>query len=130
MDHLAWRTAITGFMLVLAVSIGACTSTGSAGAGSPVPVDPNAVRIVASNQQFVTRDVIAPAGKPFQIAFESQTGDPHNINVAAAGAAPAFRSDVYTGPGTTTFEVQPLAAGTYKVKCDIHPGMEATLAAK
>lgn len=130
MTRFVWRPTLAGVVLVVAVSISACTSAGSTGAGTPVPVDPNAVRIVASSQQFVTKDVLAPAGKPFQIALESQTGDPHNINIAAAGAEPAFRSEVYTGPGTKTFEVQPLAAGTYKIKCDVHPGMEGTLTAR
>jgi plastocyanin len=126
MNRFLSRVTLAGALLVVALAAAACGSS-AAQPTSPAVVDPNAVKIVASGQQFTTKDVAAPAGKAFQIAFESQTGDPHNIAIAASGAEPAFRSEVYTGPGTKTFDVQPLAAGTYTFKCDVHPGMEGTL---
>ena len=121
------RATLAGVLLVVALSAAACGSSTSGGTTSAASIDPNAVRIVAAGQQFTTKDITAPAGKAFQIAFESQSGDPHNIAIAAPGADPAFRSEVYTGPGTKTFDVQPLTAGSYTFKCDVHPGMEGKL---
>ena len=94
------------------------------------PIDPNAVKIVASGQQFTTTAVTAPAGKAFQVVFESQTSDPHNIAISLGGAEPVFRSDVFNGPGTKTYQVSALTAGTYAFKCDVHPGMSGTLTVK
>lgn len=128
MFRFASRAVLAGALVVVTLSAAACGSNGSVERASQAPVDPNAVKIVASGQQFTTKNVKAPAGKGFQIAFESQTGDPHNIAIAAAGADPVFRSDVWNGPGTMTYEMTaPLAAGTYTFQCDVHPGMTGTL---
>jgi plastocyanin len=130
MTRFVSRAALAGALLVVALAAAACSSASGAEPGSPVPADPNAVRIVASGQQFTTRDASAPAGTPFQIVFESQTGDPHNIAISAAGADPVVRSEVFSGPGTETISVPALTAGTYTFKCDVHPDMSGTLTVK
>jgi plastocyanin len=112
--------------VLLAASVAAGCSSGSAPA-SLASVDPNAVKLVASGQQFVTREASAPAGKPFQVAFESQTADAHNLAIAIEGSDPVYRSEVFTGPATKVFSVEALAAGTYTFRCDLHSGMTGTL---
>ena len=62
--------------------------------------------------------------------FESQTGDPHNLAISAAGADPVVRSEVFSGPGSETIAVPALTAGTYAFKCDVHPDMTGTLTVK
>ena len=111
-------------LLIVALSAAAgCSSS----APSQAPVDPNAVKIVASGLQFTTKEVSAPANKPFKIAFESQTADAHNLAIAVTGAPPIFRSEVFTGPATRVFDIEALAAGSYVFRCDVHPGMAGTL---
>jgi len=54
---------------------------------------------------------------------------PHNVEVYSASptsggtrlAGAKDASDVITGPAKTTYDVQPLKAGTYFFQCDIHP---------
>lgn len=120
------RGVLVGALLVVALSVAACSSP----AASQAPIDPNAVKIVASGLQFTTQEVSAPANKPFKIAFESQTADPHNLAIAVSGAPPIFRSEVFTGPATRQFDIEPLAAGSYIFRCDVHPGMAGTLTVK
>jgi plastocyanin len=119
-----WRGALVLVLLVVALS---ATAACSSSAASQAPIDPNAVKIVASGLQFTTKEVSAPANKPFQIAFESQTSDGHNLAIALPNADPIFRSEVFTGPTTKTFAIEPLAAGSYIYRCDVHPGMQGTL---
>jgi plastocyanin len=127
MTRILSRATFAGTLLLVALTAAACGQASGAQPASAGPVDPDAVKIVASGQSFVTADVAAPAGRPFQISFESRTGDPHDIAIGADGSDPVFRSDVYSGPGTTTFQVPALAAGTYTFKCDVHPGMTGTI---
>jgi plastocyanin len=131
MNRVLSRITLTGALIGVALAAAACNVAAvAAEPASQAPIDPNAVKIVASGQQFTTTDVVAPAGKGFQLVFESQTGDPHNVAISRDGAEPAFRSDVFNGPGTKTYQVGALAAGAYAFKCDVHPGMSGTLTVK
>jgi len=121
------RAALLATVLVASVSVAGCSSSPPA---SQASIDPSAVRLVASGQQFVTKEASAPANQPFQIAFESQTSDGHNLAIAVPNADPIFRSEVFSGPTTKTFAIEPLAAGSYIYRCDVHPGMQGTLTVK
>jgi len=124
------RAVLAGALLLVALAVAACGSAEGVQPASQGPVDPNAVKVVASGQQFTTKDVSAPAGKPFQLVFESQTGDPHDVVIGQDGSDPVFKSDVFSGPATKTFDVPALTAGTYTFKCEVHPGMAGTLTVK
>ena len=122
------RITLTGVLLSVALVAMACNVAAvPTQPASQGPVDPNAVKIVASGQQYTTTEVTASAGKAFQLVFESQTSDPHNVAISLGGAEPVFRSDVFNGPGNTTYQVGALTAGSYAFKCDVHPGMTGTL---
>src|SRR5688572_15618848 len=69
-------TLITTAIVVLA----AC-STASSGQVTQPSIDPNAVRISANDLAFSTSTLTAPAGKPFQIAFDNQESAPHNVAI-------------------------------------------------
>lgn len=131
MNRLLSRITLTGVLLSVALAAAACNVTAVVvEPASQGPVDPNAVKIVASGLQFTTKDVAAPAGKSFPLVFESQTGIPHNIAISRDGAEPVFRSDVFSGPGTRTYQIDALSAGTYAFKCDVHPVMTGSLTVK
>jgi plastocyanin len=77
---------------------------------------------VALNVQFQTLKLEAPAGQPFQIAFDNQDASiPHNIQIADASGTTVFDGDLLTGPAKTTYDVGALPAGTYKFSCKVHP---------
>ena len=117
---------------VLAASMAAC-STASAGAPSAsaaASADPNAIHVDAKGIAFQQPSAVAPAGKPFQIAFDNQDSAPHNISIVAANGSEVFDGAIVSGPASTLYAVPALAAGTYHLKCDVHPDMDATLVVK
>ena len=104
-------------------------------AGAPAPsgptksLDPNALRISSKDLKFSTDKLVAPAGKPFQIAFDNQEGAPHNVAIYtdASASTKIFAEDVFSGPKQVLYDVPAIAAGTYFFRCDVHPDMKGTL---
>ena len=77
---------------------------------------------VAQNIQFTNLALAAPAGQPFQIAFDNQDASvAHNIQIMDGGGATVFDGEIVTGVAQTTYNVNALAAGTYKFICKIIP---------
>ncbi|HEY3210806.1 MAG TPA: cupredoxin domain-containing protein [Actinomycetota bacterium] len=82
----------------------------------------------ASAAGFDKSCLAAPAGKAFTIDFNNQdTGTPHNVEIFTDSSATnrlggaKDASDFIVGPGTATYKVDTLKAGTYFFRCDIHP---------
>lgn len=82
----------------------------------------------ASASGFDTNCLAAPAEEAFTIEFNNQdTAVSHNVSVftdssaatRVGGAADA--ADIIIGPATVTYSVDPLDAGTYFFRCDVHP---------
>lgn len=85
----------------------------------------------AKNVQFTTLTLEAPAGRPFQIAFDNQDASiQHNVQIADAGGAKVFDGELVTGVAQATYNVGALPAGAYKFSCRIHPAMVGDLAVK
>ena len=103
------------------------SGTGAAGgSGSAASCKPNGTALTASamNMAFDASCLAAPANKPFTIAFNNMDpGVPHNISIYADSSATKalFTGDLVTGPGTITYKVGALPAGTYVFRCDVHP---------
>jgi plastocyanin len=99
------------------------TQTGTA---LPCQPDGTTVKVSAQNTAFDTDCLAAPAGIAFTIEFtNNDAGVPHNVDIYdqqggthLAGAGP---TDFFPGPGTTTYDVSSLDAGTYFFQCDVHP---------
>jgi len=88
----------------------------------------------ASSEGFAQTELSVPAGGPIELAFDNQEqGVQHNVSVWEAedfSGSGLFIGDVITGPSSITYSIQPLAAGTYYFRCDIHPTtMTGTIAA-
>jgi plastocyanin len=95
--------------------------------GTALACQPNGttLQIKAQNVAFDTSCLAAPAGQAFTIDFDNQDATPHNVDIYdqqggthIGGAGP---TDFFTGPGTTTYQVDALEAGTYFFQCDVHP---------
>ncbi|MEX0984187.1 MAG: hypothetical protein WD096_03975 [Actinomycetota bacterium] len=89
------------------------------------------LEIVALGIQFDKNCLVAPAGRPFEIAFDHQdVGQLHNVTtLEEAGAAEAIvREDPFIGPGSATYAIPELPEGDYYFQCDVHLEMNGTLA--
>jgi plastocyanin len=95
----------------------------SQSSAAPLPSG-NAARVVAGQLAFDRNQLEVSAGQPITIVFDnSDPGVPHNVSVyrdsSASGAL--FAGEVVTGPRTITYSVDPLEAGSYFFRCDVHP---------
>jgi plastocyanin len=127
------RLALTLALAAVAIAAAACSTTNAgepSGATVP-PADPDAPAVVARDMRFAPSEVVVPAGKAFQLAFDNQDGAPHNVAVYADASAGQnlFRGDIVTSSGVT-YQVPALAAGTYFFRCDVHPDMTGSIVAK
>ncbi|MEP6475704.1 MAG: hypothetical protein ABJC60_00370 [Actinomycetota bacterium] len=83
----------------------------------------------ASTEGFDESTLSFPADTPVALEFDNQeTGIQHNVAIftqdpaEVTGQTPLFSGAFITGPARDTYNVQPLAAGTYFYHCDVHPG--------
>jgi plastocyanin len=90
-----------------------------------------AVEIGASNLAFDKTELEVPADQEFEIAFNNEEAQPHNLAILEAQGSPnaLFRGEVVTGPNETTYKVDSIAAGSYYFQCDVHPNMSGTVVA-
>lgn len=106
-------------------SAGASASPSSGGAEGPT------IKLAATNIAFDQGALEAPAGQAFHIAFtNNDAATQHNVQIKASDGSEPFKGALFTGPGTTTYDVPALAAGTYTFSCVVHPSMTGTLTVK
>ncbi len=96
--------------------------------GTAPPCEPSGdtIQISAQGSTFDKDCLAAPAGAASTIEFtNNDAGVPHNVDVYdqqggshIGGAGP---TEFFPGPGTTTYTVPALDAGTYFFQCDVHP---------
>jgi plastocyanin len=101
------------------------TKTPSGGGGAPA-----AASISASKLAFDTSTLSFPADSPVALTFDNQdAGVQHDVAIFQdqAYTQPKFSGELVTGPATVTYDVPPLAAGTYYFKCNVHPTMAGTV---
>ena len=69
--------------------------------------------------------------RPFQLLFENRESAPHNVRIYDEVVdQPLFVGEVFGGPGSRTYDVPSIPAGTFKFLCDVHPDMVGTLTAR
>ena len=77
--------------------------------------------------RFEPHEVSAVADQGFELAYVNTDGFPHDIVIAAADGSVAFSTDIHATRGVQVYPVPPLGAGTYQLRCDVHPDMRAVL---
>jgi hypothetical protein len=75
-------------------------------------MDPDALTIAARDLTFSTTTLASPAGKPFQIVFDNQESEPHNVAIYSDPSATqdVFVEEPFGGPRVVTYDVPALAA--------------------
>lgn len=117
-------------LLLASCLLVACTSATGAG-GSPPPAPSGGAVITANGIAFDRQELAVPAGRPFQLLFENRESAPHNVRIwDEAVDAPLFVGEVFGGPGSRTYDVPAIPAGTHRFRCDVHPEMAGTLTAR
>jgi plastocyanin len=117
-----------GILLLAGTILVACTA--SAGTGGPPPSAPTGGAVVtAQNIAFDRGQLAVPAGRPFQLLFENREGAPHNVRIYDDVDQPLFVGEIFGGPGSRTYEVPAIPAGTHRFRCDVHPDMAGTVIA-
>jgi plastocyanin len=136
------RMARAALSLLSAVALVAVVAAGAAGLAhgerhfdKKGGAEPGVVGItvslatVDSTLAFNNSTLQVPAEKTVALNFDNQgAGIPHNVGIyAQKGGKELFQGKIVTGPAKVTYDVPPLAAGTYWFQCDVHPTMNGTL---
>ncbi len=109
--------------LLAATLVAAC----QAQAAVPMSPPPGSLLLEARNIAYEQSSIDAPAGEPATIWFANlDSSIPHDVHVVDATGSTIVRSEVITG-GSISVDLPALPPGTYKIFCDVHPGMTAQL---
>jgi plastocyanin len=79
--------------------------------------------ITASATKFDKDCLAAPANQAFTINYDNKDQRAHNIVILTSHSATdaLYKADLFQGPGTQSFDVPALAAGTYAFHSDSNP---------
>jgi plastocyanin len=91
--------------------------------GTAPPTTTADVTVGAANVAFGADMLRAPAGRPFTLLFENEEAVPHNVSIYSdqSRSRALFTGEIITGPGSITYEIGALEAGSYVFVCDVHP---------
>lgn len=124
------RSTLGRTLLLLASSmLLACTTATGAG-GSPPPAPSGGAVITAQGTAFDRQQLDVPAGRPFQLLFENREGAPHNVTIVDDAGTPLFVGEIFSGPGSRTYDVPAIPTGAYRFRCDVHSEMTGTVTAR
>jgi plastocyanin len=78
---------------------------------------------------FSTDSLTFPAARTVPLIFDNETpSTPHDVAIYdKQGGTELFKGNLVTGIAQITYQVKPLAVGTYWFQCDVHPNMHGTL---
>lgn len=126
MTRTTWRRVT---LLLASCLLVACTSATGAGGSAP-PAPAGGAVITAQAIAFDRQELVVPSGRPFQLLFENREAAPHNVAIYDEIVdRPLFVGEVFGGPGSRTYDVPAIPAGTYRFRCDVHPEMAGSVTA-
>lgn len=111
-------------LVAIALLTAAC---GGATSASPIPVPSGAVVLKAADIKFAPTHLSVAAGQPFVLYFDNADSAQHNVVIVAGDGTRVFVGDVLAASTQHVDNIPTLAAGTYKLICDIHSNMSGSL---
>ena len=120
------RRPLRGLLVGAAVLLAAGCGASSPPAGTPPP---GAVVVTAVDLEFAPNPVTAPADEAFVLYFENRDTVLHNAKVVNGSGSTVIPGELFTGPSARVANAPALAAGTYRIVCDVHPDMQGELIA-
>ena len=81
------------------------------------------LEVTAQGIAFDTNCLAAPADQPFEILFNNEDPDSHNVAIYTdvSVTETLFKGEIFPGPDDRTYRVDPIPAGDYFFQCDVHP---------
>lgn len=117
-------------VLSLLATVSACSGDGSDGIGDGASI-PDAIRVTAipagaalidqDNLAFIPRELTVPVGGT--VYLKNSEAAVHTVTIDGKNVSGVMRED-------DTLAWTPPAAGSYRVTCDYHPQMRATITVK
>jgi mono/diheme cytochrome c family protein/plastocyanin len=96
-----------------------------------VPAGSTALALTAQGIAFTTDALSVAANQPFSIDLDNQdVGVPHDVAIKDGTGSILFKGATFPGVAKQTYDVSPLAAGTYTFFCTVHANMTGTLTAE
>lgn len=122
------RSPIYTIPLLVSFIAGCGIGQGPTGQASGSPAA-NVV-VVARDMEFDPVTVEVPSRRIVGITLDNRDpGILHNITLVSGTGAIAFRGETFAGLEARTYLVAPLEAGEFRLLCDVHPTMSASLRA-
>ena len=126
------RRAGLGLILFGAAAMAACSEPSEPMPSVSPPADAVTVSTVKSESldaalRFEPYTVSTAADQAFELAYVNTDGFPHNVVIASEDGSVAFSTDIHSTRGQQLYAVPALAAGTYLLRCDVHPDMRGVL---
>ncbi|HEX2043762.1 MAG TPA: cupredoxin domain-containing protein [Acidimicrobiales bacterium] len=123
----ARRLARLALLVLLVVALGACgggddPTIGGASGGAECGPAGERLTMSADDIKYDKECLAAPANRPFAIVFSNEENLPHDIDILAGESSNdrVFDGEIFSGEKTVTYQVPPLAPGTYTFRCDVH----------
>jgi plastocyanin len=126
---LRYRPAQISKALLLASLVAGC-AIGQPPTGQASGLPAASVVMVARDIAFEPAALEVPSGLIVGITLDNRDpGILHNITLVSSAGEVAFRGETFAGLETRTYVVAPLEAGEFRLLCDVHPTMTASLRA-
>lgn len=90
------------------------------------------IHLAAEGLKFDTEALEVPADTAFKLVFENNDATiPHNVSIWEDDAftTSLFVGETFPGVATKEYEVEPIPAGSYAFRCDVHPDMKGSVEA-
>ena len=125
---------VTAFVLLTACGQGddsptATTPTATEVTAATCSPAGNEIVVVAEDNAFDKDCLAASANQPFTIRLDNRDPTRHNIEIyslTSDGPKTLFRTPIFTGPKTKSFDVGALPSGMYYFDCETHTLMNGT----
>jgi len=115
---------LVGALLAVILGLASCGADPQT-SGDPSACEPSTeLTVVTDDLVFDADCYAAPADTPFSVTLVNDDVDPHAFSLYHDDGTPILKGPFVESGQQHTQAFEPLEAGTYLFRCDIHPEME------